>query len=306
MRATLVLAFVLAASACDGGGHAASVYALLAPGELDAASAPAGWSAPGLLRAAVAPSGLLDPPFAGDCPRVTAGELETTVEGGCTDAAGRTWHGRATLPSRSQGGLAGGAIVYEGFGVEGPSECRASGGRARVLHDGVVVTRGSMLDGELAFDIDVVSTTTGVLPDCAQSEAGVQLAVEYAGVRTLAPSGRETWWGSGIVASSERGRFDVRTEAEVIDDDVCASEGISGSTIVSGANEAVITYDGAVDCDPDGTVTWALDGQPLGEVRGVFCAASAGRPAPAVVVLGSVAPAALWLARRRRVSRRAR
>ncbi|MCZ7682393.1 MAG: hypothetical protein M5U28_27820 [Sandaracinaceae bacterium] len=130
MRATLVLAFVLAASACDGGGHAASVYALLAPGELDAASAPAGWSAPGLLRAAVAPSGLLDPPFAGDCPRVTAGELETTVEGGCTDAAGRTWHGRATLPSRSQGGLAGGAIVYEGFGVEGPSECRASGGRA--------------------------------------------------------------------------------------------------------------------------------------------------------------------------------
>ena len=68
------------------------------------------------------------------------------------------------------------------------------------------------------------------------------------------------------------------TVNEVLDNAVCNSEALSGTTTLTGdGHTAVITYDGATSCDTASTVTWTLDGAPKGVISGSSCSA---RPLP--------------------------
>ncbi|QRK04310.1 hypothetical protein JQX13_29050 [Archangium violaceum] len=69
----------------------------------------------------------------------------------------------------------------------------------------------------------------------------------------------------------------METKAEVVNNAVCDSEALSGSTTIrSGGHTALIQYDGATDCEDASTVRWSLDGKAMAEMEGVRCSVTSG------------------------------
>ncbi len=292
--ASLPILGSLALGACDG-RHANAVLDPLPPATIDPAAPPLSYSAPTMFAVAIGSTAQIDTePH--ECP-VDREEGGTHIrEGGCTDESGREWFGRLTYPvSPTPGVLASGTIVYQGFGSSEPTECAdRPDATARQLLDGTVEVRST--ETGLTFDADIVITNDGVQDDC--SEEPVDGAFRYSGTMTQAGE-RNTWSGSGSLGSEAIGRYEISTEDEVIDDTVCESEALSGTTTISGDHVVVVTYDGATDCDEDSTITWTLDGVDQGEASGIQCSASPGRSAPPWLALAGLAGALAWRVRRR-------
>jgi hypothetical protein len=228
-----------------------------------------------------------------NCPRQTKSGNKTTVEGGCTDTSGRKWLGKM-VDAREAAGSSTGKITFDGFGMERQDECNGQQVTARATYDGTVVISGT--DSALDFEVDLLISGSG--PDenanCAIKEGTA--AIDYEG--SLASDGtKQKWNGAGRIGSSELGVVRAETKDEVINNSVCSNEAASGTTtVISGSNTVVYTYDGATKCDDDSRVTWTLNGQAKGELAGVRCAAASG---PALAAWGLFALWGSGLLRRR-------
>ncbi len=176
----------------------------------------------------------------GECPIVSREGSRVTVQGGCTDASGKSWTGQARQ-------------FVDDTRVR--ARLRAFGhGERRV--DGRVELR---VEPEPSFVMNVVATEHS--PD----QPPHWLAIDARGRRTAG-----TWSAHGEVATDELGRVELRAEGIVLDGDVCSHEPLRGHLELRSAEQWVrIDYDGATDCDPKGTARWSLDGVDQGELEGV-------------------------------------
>jgi hypothetical protein len=202
------------------------------------------------------------------CPTVADDGTTWTAHGGCTDSAGRKWNGQASI-------------------------VRAGDDRALTL-DGFQGTDGT------------VNLQQGQA-DLHEFEAHLVLAgvttVDYMGSVQGGYSGPTLWNGSGHIerqgAIAPNGAVDATTLDEKVDNDVCAGQAVSGqTTIKSGSDEAVITYDGESDCDKAQAAQLSVNGEDRGLVEGISCSvATPGGPAHGAA--GVLASVALGLLRRR-------
>jgi hypothetical protein len=232
------------------------------------------------------------------CPVVTDDGTTMTATGGCTTQDGNTYGGAFTMV-RTSAGAQTGTITYNGFSITNQSTCSdggSSGGATTVTLDGTaVLTQPSA--SQTNFTVDLQETQTGFnATTCATGSD--RLGWNYAGSAVSTPTDAgstfNTWNGSGKFGIQSIGLISATTVNEVVDSAICGSEAASGTTTVtSGRNSMVITYDGASKCDQEGTVLVSINGTAQGEYSGVSCASAPG--------LGSLALAlgVMMLLRRR-------
>ncbi len=228
------------------------------------------------------------------CPEVETKDGVTTMRGGCVDANGTEWFGEVEQD--------GDRVTYRGFGSAEASDCEHPGGSE---WDGTFEGAADLGNGVHAFRAVVRLTEFGELgPECEPAD-GVAAFV-YEGTVEIAGEDLDgdgvgdvtTWSGAGEYGNTEVGRAKVETVDEVVDKALCASEAASGATTVtSGSHALALTYDGATDCEGEGTARWALDGVDQGEVTGVYCSTGPGGRAS---IAGLVVAAGLALRRRQR------
>jgi uncharacterized protein (TIGR03382 family) len=217
------------------------------------------------------------------CPVIVESETSTTYDGGCTDMQGNEWIGHAEATGSQTSGE--GRIVYDGFGFVGDSE-DCPGMRTTTLWHGTIIQTASTTGTSITFSIDMRMDIDGPAEDTCEPLVGV-MGIDYSG--TMTQEGEANIFsGSGRIGTSEHGVISVSTDDEVVDDTVCGDEAASGSTTLSASGHtAVVTYDGATDCDPESTVTWSYDGTDMGEMTGVACnAGGSGGAAGSLVLIG--------------------
>ena len=79
---------------------------------------------------------------------------------------------------------------------------------------------------------------------------------------------------SGPIAPT--GTVDATTVDELVDDATCSGQPVSGTTTLeSRGDTAVVTYDGASDCDVDGNARLAVNGDEKGLISSVSCSVGA-------------------------------
>jgi hypothetical protein len=218
------------------------------------------------------------------CPKRGYKGDDYTVEGGCTDKDGTEYSGKATY--RSSGSRGAGRYVFENFTQVAKDECGGNPVTTRSVFRGTVVVKAS--GDAITFESDVVMEAEGPggisgdffgddepEPENCEIVKG-SMAWDYSGSFTGSILDRSTWKGSGRVGNSELGFVTAETKDQVIDREVCATEAASGTTTIkSGSDTVVITYDGAEECS-FGTVKWSHNGTPMGELQGVMCSAASG------------------------------
>jgi hypothetical protein len=206
------------------------------------------------------------------CPTTSDDGTTLTITGGCTDASDREWTGEATVVR--DGGER--TLTLDAFdGNEGT----------------VVVRETGESTNEFVANLVIGGVTT----------------IDYTGSVEGGYEGRTTWNGSGRVERDgvypPNGSVEATTADQVLDD-ACSGQAYSGSTTLqAGDDTAVITYDGATDCDDDQNARLSVNGKDRGLVSGISCAmGTAGRRAGAPPVEFALALAAIWsgIARRRR------
>jgi hypothetical protein len=154
----------------------------------------------------------------------------------------------------------------------------ANGARALTLN--AFGTSGSTRDGEA--HLRVVDETNTDFSVSLTHDAGVVTTFDYDG-RVDGGYGTHTVWnGSGTVTrdglAAPNGTVSVTTTDEVVDGGICSGQPVSGNTMIENEVEetAIVTYDGAVDCDDEEAASYSLDGKPQGKLTGIVC--SMGRP----------------------------
>jgi hypothetical protein len=259
------------------------------------------------------------------CPRVTWERDTVTVEGGCTDAAGREWSGRATRTGTVESRTF--ALVLDDVQVSSASTCDDDGsatlavdrldGRGRAADDG---------DGLVSFELDERLDHTVLEPGTCGT-AGTSTTVkrfagdfaESGGLRPAAGGGdadedghaeaaRVVWNGRGALGDGVDGVTDVESIDVVWERGVCSTEPLSGETVLRAAgHRAVLSHDGATDCDPTQTVTWTYDGRDMGEAEVPACAVrrpgAPGSALPPLALLLALGAATVALRARARTRR---
>ena len=241
----------------------------------------AGWantaSALGVFAHGYEPIGFADgkAPFEDPaCPITSDDGTTVTLRGGCTNRKGVEWAGTATLVR------AGGArhVTFERYGND--------------AFGGLVLTTGRFdvmpIDGGAhMFDVDIRRT------------GGIHTTIRYTGTISGGYEGRTVWNGAGRITRDgitiNSGTIDALTVDQAWDNAVCSGQGLSGTTkLTSDTHDVVITYDGATDCDTDEAARWTRDGEDMGTIKGITCAA--GAPSG----IGMILFALVWVLRRRR------
>lgn len=300
-----------------GGGGATDPFAAYPPAELSPGNvaAFASFSAPNLFTVAAVLFTIPELNGTPTCPAKTVSGNITTYEGGCVDDSGAEWVGSATSEETESGGM----IVYQGFGTRKAELCQGASVTNAFSYTGdLTVTKTG--DGQFDYLIDLAAEYSGADPDtCIEVDSHALYAYDgkVAGAPNttgnLALDKQTSWSGSGRVAIAQLGVFSTRTDREIVDGAVCEGEALSGTTtLAAGADEAVITYDGATDCEMTSTVQWSLNGVAQGELSGIRCSAGAATHAPAGAAGGRdrgwlaalVAALALSASRRRQGRRR--
>lgn len=223
------------------------------------------------------------------CPTTSDDGMTVSITGGCQDTAQTQWTGTASVV---RSGVGDRMLTMDSFGSYKNYDLRA-------LATGTVDIRqiSALLH---TFDVDLVV-----------QEEGMITTIQYSGNVEGTYGTTTTWSGSGELTRdgtvAPTGPVQATTVDEVIDDAICTGQALSGkTTIVHGDITAIITYDGATDCDPDQAARWSLDGEDQGLIKGITCAAGdiASVPAPClpagILLLGAVGIA---LALRRRGKR---
>lgn len=228
------------------------------------------------------------------CPKQTQDGNTLRVEGGCTDEEGRKWVGSARRESEAAGSSTG-KFIYDDFGYEGTTDCGGNQVAQKLVFKGTVNVTGTQ--EKTLFDVNVLVEGEGPDDETCTVEKGSS-AWEYQGTIQNPGTSKQVWNGSGRVGDSDKGVVSAETKDEVIDSNACGNEASSGTTTMkSGANTVLITYDGASDCETTSTVQWSLNGTAKGELVGVSCAAPGG-PLAGWIIAGLSAVALL---RRRQI-----
>jgi hypothetical protein len=208
-----------------------------------------------------------------NCPVTSDDGTTVTISGGCTEQGGYEWVGSVSAVRSDNGDL---SLEFMDYATYSDPEARnTQSGRAEVRR----------LEDELhEFDVDITL------------EGGVTTRIDYQGRVEGTYDAPTVWSGSGSVSregpANPRGSITASTLAELVDNDVCAGQPVSGETsLKAGGQTAVIYYDGASDCDDTATVRWSLDGEDRGRLPGIVCsvghAGGHGAPrAPLWVALG--------------------
>lgn len=201
------------------------------------------------------------------CPIVTEEGDTLIVTGGCTDSRGVAWSGFARVERGEAGSL---QAIYEGFG------------EARF---GPKLTTGTAEIDEL--DVDVHAFALDFVREGTDSE----ITIHYEGEVTGATGIPVVASGTGRFELSQGGGTEVveaATVDEVTDGAICGTPLSGTTTMVSAEHTAVITYDGATDCDDMAAARWSLDGEDQGLLEGVTCSVAGGGG-------GLAAGTTLWL-----------
>jgi MYXO-CTERM domain-containing protein len=116
----------------------------------------------------------------------------------------------------------------------------------------------------------------------ADFDVGGFTFIEYMGSVQGGYDQRTLWNGSGTVKRdgfiAPNGEVEASTIDEVVDNDVCAGQPVSGrTTLKSGEDTAVITYDGETDCDDEKKALLTVNDEDRGYVSDINC--SVGAPA---------------------------
>ena len=292
LQRTLV-GLVACSMACgsNGSGGSSSVLDGVSPAHIGSAADMDAWktsSAPGVFFASLTPliAAQVERGSAGTCPVVTMNGTTTTYQGGCSGSNGDAWVGQATEEGGS--GSATGDISYQGFGFTGSNGVTTT-------YDGTVTASSSGNAVDYAIDITLNAVGSG------SNNSG---AISYSATAVAVGSGSDqmtTWNGNGELGSTLEGKVSASTKDELIQNSVCSHKPLSGTTtIVAGADTAVITYNGAGSCDQTATAPWTLDGMAETDLTGVSCSVGDGGSAwiaGIMIVLGL---------RRRRGARSAR
>jgi len=173
------------------------------------------------------------------CPTTSDDGTTLTITGGCTDGSDREWTGEATVVR--DGGER--TLTLDAFnGNEGT----------------VVVRETGESTNEFVANLVIGGVTT----------------IDYTGSVEGGYEGRTTWNGSGRVERDgfpPNGAVEAMTADQVLDE-ACSGQAYSGSTTLqSGDDTAVITYDGATDCDGDQNARLSVNGKDRGFVSGISC-----------------------------------
>lgn len=219
------------------------------------------------------------------CPATDDDGTTLSIEGGCTDAMGASWVGKASVKRHADGAR---ELTLEDFGTKKGDASDTRNGEASVRR---------IDDGSQDFSLSLVH------------ESGVRVTIDYEGHVEGDYDARTVWSGSGTVTREgllpPLGTLDVTTSAEVVDNDVCGQPASGNTTLTDEArNTVVITYDGDVDCDDDQAATYTLNGTSQGRITGIACSASPRRTGPAAASLLAVVLSAASLARRNQSPRR--
>jgi hypothetical protein len=190
------------------------------------------------------------------CPATSDNGETATIEGGCTDQTGSQWVGKATIVRSGEDRT----LRFDGYGKQ-------NGGAAASTARGTVAVSLTS-SGEHRFDVDLVL------------EGGITTTIDYVGTVRGGYDGATTWNGSGTVkrkgVAKPVGTVEATTVDEVLDNSVCSGQAVSGkTTLLLGDDVAVITYDGAKDCDPDEAAGWSLNGEDQGLITGIVCSVGA-------------------------------
>ena len=208
------------------------------------------------------------------CPMTSDDGTVAIVSGGCTDETGTTWEGTATV-TRGSGGER--VLSLDDFAQFDDADLRAA-------TSGTITVRP--MTGSLSeYVVDIVT------------EGGLTTSIDYAGTVEGDYDGPTVWNGDGEVSrdgfGEPTGVVRMTTTDEVLDDAVCSGQPVSGETRIDGDGHfAVVTYDGATDCDDDHAARWSVDGEDRGRITGITCTASppsANAPlAPALLLLAGL------------------
>lgn len=207
------------------------------------------------------------------CPVTDDDGTTLTADGGCTDADGVEHVGKLTVKRSANGDR---NLTFEDYGT------RKQGQNADTRNGDAHVRR--IDDTNHDFSLSLVH------------DAGIRETIEYDGHVNGGYDGRSVWSGSGTVERDGLlppvGSAEVSTNAEVVDNDVCSGQPVSGNTMVKNAAEdtVVVTYDGDVDCDDEQAATYTLNAEPRGKITGISCTATPGSTGAggALVALGLV------------------
>jgi hypothetical protein len=220
------------------------------------------------------------------CPVTSDDGTTAVIAGGCIDSGGRRWAGSATVVRSDDGSR---SLTLSDFtNFEDPEWVVSISGAVQLRR---------IDEGRHEFDANLVHS------------GGMTTTVDYSGSIAGGYGGPTTWNGSGTVTREgvlpPTGSITANTVDQVVDDARCGGQPVSGqTTIADDEHVAVVTYDGATDCDADQAARWSVDGEDRGLVTGIHCrVAGAGLGAS-----GSMVPAAallvfaLGLGRRRSTS----
>ena len=184
---------------------------------------------------------------------------------------GVKWYGSAVREG-AVAGSANGKYRFDGFGSEKSSDCNGTPRTERFEFNGTADVSGSNEDTlfHLALRADTEAPEAGT---CELKQN--TLALEYQGTAKAAEGGGRLWNGEGRYGSSLKGVVSAHTQDEHIDRERCTTEALSGTTTLrSGTDTAVVTYDGATACADPPTAQWALNGAAQGELKLQSCAAT--------------------------------
>ena len=227
-----------------------------------------------------------------NCPVVDRSGNTTTVTGGCTDKSGNSFSGTIVLTTTTGATASSARIRYEQFELSSTTTCKAQPKTTSSRWNGSFTQNANLTGngGTAFYDVDLRLDAVTFDPDTCADRSPVE-GWQYHG--TVTENGSvDAFDGSGRVGTSEVGVASASTTGEILDTSACSSEAASGSTTLqAGGHMAVITYDGATDCSPDGTVTWTYDGADRGTLTGIQCevAPIAGAASAAAAALGWIA-----------------
>ncbi len=248
-----------------------------------------------------------------DCPQ-TEGLDENGNEasplglvGGCTDFTGAQWSGSWLPVTGAFGSI---RYVYDDFGVRRPVDgCldAISDYRLNGVLDIVPGPSGATFEPTITYQQEGADPQEDCLPSRFTlafsgqfSSQDQQEEIERDGMTQQ--TNTSVYNSQALVAMRDdehEGIAMVSTQNEHTNSDICQSEALEGSTtFTTDTQEAIITYDGRIDCDPASTVTWTLDGMDQGTLEGVGCAIGQ-RTAPKPWLPIIFALVALVLVRRR-------
>ncbi len=217
------------------------------------------------------------------CPTVTDDGTTATITGGCSETDGTMWYGSATVVRTTNGGR---SVTFDGYGSVSGDET-------------LVRTTGT-------FALVTVSATDHTFDAELVRSGGTTTSYDYVG-RVQGTYGTETVWnGNGTVTRdgplAPIGTVEASTVDQRRNDDVCAGQSLSGTTTLDADERtAVITYDGATDCDADEDAEWSLDGVAQGSVTGILCSVSAvGASASSSLLFVAAAVVFVFMRRRMR------